>query len=533
MYCKASIKTILLVASSVIVISCASSSKDIETIYVSPDQYRPLNCKSLAHELAQLNQRKNSLAVDLDKKAGNDQGITAVSAIIFWPAVFALGGNKEQEGEYAKIKGEYDAVAQVGVEKKCNLNMSPSLQIASIFSGSTPASPVLPIEYYGQAEEEIDTNSYDNNLWAQALVEAEGDETKRTARYIELRANQLYSEQAGAINPDSTASYSGLPPPAMQLRTSFAGNTFSGTTRDGLKFHVYHSSDGSMFGRSTTKFNKEDQDSGVWGINQDSQYCRKWNKWRAGSRDCFQVYSLENNKFRMKAIGKSYQSIFTIHQGDPEGLGGVVASMNSSPPIIYNFTGTYTSAIAYNQDVDRNSFRGHFGSRPNIVIGIQHKGDVITGVMSSDRLGEIEGLIKGNKIKFNYYMKVPGYSDREGHGIWMVGDDGSTLNGTWRGNSPYSSYAGKWNLTKIDSVAVKSEVEPTEEASSEDSVSVLEFYGEAESEINGNSYDKNLWARALVETEGDQTKRKARYIELRANQLYIENGGSLSAIGLY
>jgi hypothetical protein len=31
----------------------------------------------------------------------------------------------------------------------------------------------------------------------------------------------------------------------------------------------------------------------------------------------------------------------------------------------------------------------------------------------------------------------------------MIGDDLSTLNGTWRGDAPYNSYAGKWNLTKI------------------------------------------------------------------------------------
>jgi hypothetical protein len=59
-----------------------------------------------------------------------------------------------------------------------------------------------------------------------------------------------------------------------------------------------------------------------------------------------------------------------------------------------------------------------------------------------------------------------------------------------------------------------------------------EFYSEAEAEISSNTYDKHLWVKALVETEGDETKRKARYIELRANQLYIENGGSISTTGL-
>jgi len=131
-------------------------------------------------------------------------------------------------------------------------------------------------------------------------------------------------------------------------------------------------------------------------------------------------------------------------------LKGETSSSNDSPGSDVDITGTYTSAITYNQDVDRSSRRWHFGNRPSIVIDIQQKDDVITGVMSGDRSGEIKGLIEGNKITFNYYMKVPGNSDREGHGSWMVGDDGAMFNGTWRGYSPYSSYAGKWNLIKIE-----------------------------------------------------------------------------------
>ena len=64
------------------------------------------------------------------------------------------------------------------------------------------------------------------------------------------------------------------------------------------------------------------------------------------------------------------------------------------------------------------------------------------------------------------------------------------------------------------------------------SVAIIEFYGQAEEEVNTNTYDKNLWAKALVDAQGDEQKRKARYIELRATQLYIENGGSISAASL-
>ena len=42
---------------------------------------------------------------------------------------------------------------------------------------------------------------------------------------------------------------------------------------------------------------------------------------------------------------------------------------------------------------------------------------------------------------------------------------------------------------------------------------------DAESEIEGHKYDKNLWSKALVDADGDEKKRKAIYIRLRAKQL--------------
>ena len=52
---------------------------------------------------------------------------------------------------------------------------------------------------------------------------------------------------------------------------------------------------------------------------------------------------------------------------------------------------------------------------------------------------------------------------------------------------------------------------------------VFDYYGEAEKEIISSSYDPNLWARALVLVEGNEQKRKAKYIEIRAEQLYQLN----------
>lgn len=51
--------------------------------------------------------------------------------------------------------------------------------------------------------------------------------------------------------------------------------------------------------------------------------------------------------------------------------------------------------------------------------------------------------------------------------------------------------------------------------------------GQAEDEIRNKSYDKNRWAKALVDAEGDEQKRRSRYISLRPRQLYAESGGTL------
>ena len=67
-------------------------------------------------------------------------------------------------------------------------------------SDSVSGERVSAIEYYGEAEEEVNTKTYDKNLWAKAFVQAEGDEQKRVAKYIELRANQLYSENVSSIS---------------------------------------------------------------------------------------------------------------------------------------------------------------------------------------------------------------------------------------------------------------------------------------------------------------------------------------------
>ena len=98
---------------------CATSSKDVVTSYISPLQYQSFDCDQLAAENQRLQGRVNQLAGRLDEAASNDKTIGVVGAILFWPALFALGGTKGQEAEYARLKGEAEAIQQAAILKKC------------------------------------------------------------------------------------------------------------------------------------------------------------------------------------------------------------------------------------------------------------------------------------------------------------------------------------------------------------------------------------------------------------------------------
>lgn len=121
---------ILALAMAVATSGCSTASKDIATSYVSPMQYAGYDCEQLTAEALRLQQRVQQLGARLDQAAANDRVITGVGVLLFWPALFALGGTKEQEAEYARLKGEYDAVQQVAMQKKCAGLPPPAPQLA-------------------------------------------------------------------------------------------------------------------------------------------------------------------------------------------------------------------------------------------------------------------------------------------------------------------------------------------------------------------------------------------------------------------
>ena len=114
-------KSIIAVISAAVMLGgCATASKDIAATYASPMQYQQYDCAQLTSETQRIKARVTQLGGQLDKAAAIDKAIAGVGAVLFWPALLALGGTEEQEAEYARLKGEYDAVQQAAVAKKCH-----------------------------------------------------------------------------------------------------------------------------------------------------------------------------------------------------------------------------------------------------------------------------------------------------------------------------------------------------------------------------------------------------------------------------
>ena len=106
---------------------CATGSRDIASSYTSPIQYQSYDCNQMASEAQRLQTRVSQLGGRLDEAAMNDKALVGVGLILFWPALFALGGTKQQEAEYARMKGEHDALQQSAIAKKAPVSShSPS-----------------------------------------------------------------------------------------------------------------------------------------------------------------------------------------------------------------------------------------------------------------------------------------------------------------------------------------------------------------------------------------------------------------------
>jgi len=115
-------KKILLIAIISTVTACASDPDDIDASYVSPLKYRNYDCEQLALEMDYVGQRAAKLYQRLDSEYSKDSWQMGVGLVLLWPTLFFLeGGDGPEASEYAQLKGEYKALHENAITKKCSI----------------------------------------------------------------------------------------------------------------------------------------------------------------------------------------------------------------------------------------------------------------------------------------------------------------------------------------------------------------------------------------------------------------------------
>lgn len=114
------------VIAAITLAGCADKSGEIPSTYVSPMQYQNYSCNQLSQEAQRVSARAAQTAGVQDEQASSDAVATGVAIVLFWPAAFFVGGNKENRAELARLKGELEAIEQVSIQKNCNIKFRNS-----------------------------------------------------------------------------------------------------------------------------------------------------------------------------------------------------------------------------------------------------------------------------------------------------------------------------------------------------------------------------------------------------------------------
>ncbi len=117
----------LLVTLVVLLLSgCATNPDKIGASYVSPLMYKSFTDEQVIMEMNHVGRRTSELYAQLKKEAKADKWQMGIGLLIFWPTLFALeGGDGVEAQEYARLKGEYEALRQSAVSRSISITDLP------------------------------------------------------------------------------------------------------------------------------------------------------------------------------------------------------------------------------------------------------------------------------------------------------------------------------------------------------------------------------------------------------------------------
>ncbi len=101
-------------------------------------------------EAERVSRRALELRASLKDTADTDEVQMGVGLILFWPALFFLeGGDGAEAMEYARIKGERDAIEKRSIEQKCAITFQKTAAATSGIDqqAGLAARPAVPIDF--------------------------------------------------------------------------------------------------------------------------------------------------------------------------------------------------------------------------------------------------------------------------------------------------------------------------------------------------------------------------------------------------
>ena len=110
----------LAAASLMIATGCAKNTSELPSSYVSPLVYQDFKCSQLSSEMARITRRVNELGHSINKNAQGDSVAMGLGLVLFWPALFFIDGDSPEAAEYSRLKGEYEAVEKMMIQKECS-----------------------------------------------------------------------------------------------------------------------------------------------------------------------------------------------------------------------------------------------------------------------------------------------------------------------------------------------------------------------------------------------------------------------------
>lgn len=112
-------KPIFAIIAAAALAGCASQSDQVPASYIPAQTYAALSCEQMHAEAVSLSAKARSLGAVQDRKAGSDAAMTAVTLVLFWPAIFFISGDDANAAELAEVKGRSDALKTAAEMRGC------------------------------------------------------------------------------------------------------------------------------------------------------------------------------------------------------------------------------------------------------------------------------------------------------------------------------------------------------------------------------------------------------------------------------